>query len=190
MLFIAAPVLLLAADVSQLAAPTSVAWTLGLWGSFVLFVPIIVSLTGIARAVLPRAALVAGAAALVGAIAGATMQGYFRVLLSLDKVGLAPDVADSVQRALAGNPMLRVTLLVPGILFPIGLLLLSITLWRGRLYPRGRATLLGLGATLFPVGHAAGWAPALIGGDLLLLGALAMIGLTPPASRGVGDASG
>lgn len=71
--------------------------------------------------------------------------------------------------------MLAATTLMPGALFPLGFLLLSVALLRSREFPTAAVVLLGVGAILFPIGHAVGVTPALIGGDVVLVVAMSWI---------------
>jgi hypothetical protein len=104
-------------------------------------------------------------------MAGAAMQGLFRTLIALQQV----DPTASADRLLEAYPPLAVTTLMPGALFPLGLLLFAAALLRTRRVPPLAAVLLGFGALLFPIGHAVGVPAALIGGDLVLLLALGWI---------------
>ena len=120
-----------------------------------------------------RTAAVAGSLlAFVGAIAGAAMQVLFRTWAVLEAGG-----ATAAVTLLQNHASLRLTTLVPGILFPLGLLLLALGLHLSRrVRPTASFTLVA-GAILFPVGHAAGIIPALILGDIVLLAAFLSIQL-------------
>jgi hypothetical protein len=71
---------------------------------------------------------------------------------------------------------LRLTTMVPGILFPLGLLLLALGLYRARLLGPAGSLILAAGAILFPLGHAVGITSALIGGDVVLVAAFVLLG--------------
>ncbi len=103
---------------------------------------------------------------LVGAIAGASMQVFFRTIIILDNENFSDASA-----ALSNNPSLAFTTMVPGILFPLGLILLCIALFIARKQPVWKIILLLLGAIGFPVGHALGYMISLVAGDVLLLSA-------------------
>ncbi len=116
-----------------------------------------------------RPLVIAGvASAFVGCFAGAGMQVLFRVWEVLERANLAA-AAD----LLRGHSLLTLSTLAPGIFFPLGLLLLAIGLMRARLVPLATSLTLAVGAVLFPIGHAAGFVPALIGGDIVLVAAFA-----------------
>lgn len=163
-----APAFLIAGDTAQLVNSSSVVWTVLLWFAFLFFVPAIIGLAVRLGAAAPRLSFTGGTVALVGTLAGATMQGLFRAIAVLETGGHA-----EAARFLGTQPVLAFTTLMPGIFFPIGLLILAAALWRARA-PRWLAATLAVGAILFPVGHAAGVAWALIGGDVVLLAAFAL----------------
>lgn len=111
--------------------------------------------------------VIAGVAcAFVGCYAGASMQVLFRTWEVLQDANQT-----SAAELLRTTTSLTLSTLVPGILFPLGLLVLSIGLMHGRILPLGTSLLLALGAVLFPIGHAAGVVPAIVVGDLVLLAA-------------------
>jgi hypothetical protein len=85
--------------------------------------------------------------------------------------GRSPSGESKHGATLHAHRLLTLSTLVPGIFFPIGLLILSAGFMRGRVLPLGSFLTLVLGAVLFPIGHAAGIVPALIVGDLVLLAA-------------------
>lgn len=172
---VAAPLLLTVADVLQLADPATVPWTLFLWAAFVVFIPAIFTVAGLLRGRAPRWALLAGAMATTGAVAGAGIAVLARVLAFLAGTAVDPAVGLPAREAIEGSSLIALTTLVPGILFPLGTMLLAAGLGWTRSVPRRAAALLGLGGLLFPVGHAAGVPWALVGGDLVLLAAYAWI---------------
>ncbi|HEV2846469.1 MAG TPA: hypothetical protein VG477_16565, partial [Thermoanaerobaculia bacterium] len=106
------------------------------------------------------------ACAFVGCFAGASMQVLFRVWEVLQGANQTAAV-DLLQ----AHTLLSLTTLAPGILFPVGLLLLAFGLMRSRLVLLRTSLTLAVGAVLFPIGHAAGFVPALIAGDLVLVAA-------------------
>lgn len=108
--------------------------------------------------------IIGTACAFVGSFAGAGMQVLFRtweVLQDANQVAAA--------ELLRTNTSLTLSTLAPGILFPSGLLVLSIGLMLGRAMPLRTTLSLALGAVLFPIGHAAGVVPAIVIGDIVLL---------------------
>lgn len=182
---VAAPALLTIADAMQASDQFPFAFTVVLWAAFVCFVPAIFALADLARRGAPALAMAGLASALVGTMAGAAMQVLFRTRAVLEGAAIDPAARAAAMGAIEGSAPLALSTLVPGLFFPIGLLVLAIALHRARAVPVWSAALLGLGAVLFPVGHAAGLVPALIGGDLVLLAALAPIGAS--LFRGAGS---
>ena len=143
-----APLAMFFADLALAAAGADAfwVWSVGLWISLYLFVG---ALLGIIQVLTPRAemfGLVFGSTAIFGALMGATMQGLFRARFVLE--GNEPALAE-----LAASSLIPLTTVMPGILFPLSLLILSIGLGRVRALPWSLAAALGLGALLFPVGR-------------------------------------
>ena len=165
-----APLFLLAGDIAQVINRDTVVWTVLLWVAFILFVPAVIGLEAIIHRRAPVLAITGGALALIGAIAGATMQALFRAQIVLRNGGLA-----EAETFLGRQPAITLTTLMPGILFPVGLLILAIALWRSRVAPVWLAATLAVGAIMFPIGHAVGFTPALIIGDVILLIAFASV---------------
>ncbi|HEX8211933.1 MAG TPA: hypothetical protein VF584_17285 [Longimicrobium sp.] len=172
---IAAPLALTAADLLQLSRSAPFGWTVVMWLAFVLFVPAIFALGHVARSRAPTLGVVAAAVTLVGAMAGASMQVLFRTSAVLESAALSVESRAAVEAALSDHPLLTLTTLVPGILFPLGLIFLGLLLTRHHLGARPATFLLVLGGVLFPMGHAAEVDVALIGGDLVLLVALSWL---------------
>lgn len=176
---VAAPLLLTAGDtVGVLTKHETIPWTLLLFLSFCAFVPAIFALAHLVRTRAPRAGLLLGAVAFMGAMFGAAMQAFFRTGIALQRASDPAQTAAltaAAERAWAPPSLFFMTTVAPGLFFPLGMLMLGVALAVGRQVPRGAALLLCLGALLFPVGHAVGIPAALIGGDLVLLAALGWI---------------
>ena len=172
---VAAPLLLTVGDLAGvLSRRQTIHWTVLLSLAFCVFVPAVFALAHLVRTRAPRAGLLLGSVAFLGAMAGASMQAFFRAALQLQQASSSPVVTAAAERAW-GAPAFFLTTVAPGLLFPLGLLGLGLALVTGRRVPRAPALLLCVGALLFPVGHAVGLSAALIGGDLVLLAALAWI---------------
>ena len=165
LLLVTGAVFLLAGDITQMLRPGGIAFTVLLAIAFVCFAP---GLTLIPVGVVSRNATIIGAAlAVIGAVAGAAMQVLFRVQAVLRDAGQADALS-----ALASSEILTVSTLIPGILFPIGLLVLAMALRRniGNL----AALLLAVAGVMFPIGHALEIMPVAIAGDVVLLAAFWM----------------
>jgi hypothetical protein len=165
-----APMALLTADLCQ-TAERRFAFSVWLFAAAVCFVPAILAVAYRAGASSPALATLGGGLAFFGAMAMAGMSVLFRAQAVLLEMGQADTVTmlGSVFKLAASTQMI-------GIAFPAGLLLLALTLWRGRMARPWGAILLAGGAIAFPIGHAAGVWVFLIAGDLLLLAAFALLG--------------
>jgi hypothetical protein len=168
---ILAPLVMLGADCFLLITDRRFEWTIGLWLSFVLFVPAIFGATHLAARGGKRLAFVGGALAYVGCMAGASMQVLFRVWAVLNEAG-----SEQTVELLRSSGKLIASTQMIGILFPIGLLVLAVSLyWSRAVHPLVALSLAG-GALLFPLGRIAGLLVGVLGGDLLLTLAFAVIG--------------
>jgi hypothetical protein len=167
---IIAPLLMLAADLLQIGG-LKFEFTLVLWLAFVFFVPAILGLTYLAASYGSRLALVGGASAYFGTMAGASMQVLFRVWAVLEEQN-SPQTVELLQKTLK----LIATTQMIGIFFPIGLLILAVCLYRNRVVSPIIVLSLAAGAILFPVGRIGGFWWAFIGSDLLLIAAFGLIG--------------
>ncbi|HEX7242824.1 MAG TPA: hypothetical protein VF263_21225, partial [Longimicrobiaceae bacterium] len=147
---VAAPLLLTVADALQLADPGTVPWTIFLWVAFVAFIPAIFTVAALLHGRAPRWALLAGAAATTGAVAGAGIAVLSRVRAFLASPAVDRAVGLPAREAIERSSLIALTTLVPGILFPLGTMLLAAGLAWTRSVPRGAAALLGLGGLLFP----------------------------------------
>lgn len=167
-----APLVLLIGDAMLLIGNLRFEWTIALWVSFVLFVPAIFGLTYLAAGRGSRLALVGGASAFFGCMAGASMQVLFRVWAVLNDFG-SPQTVE----LLRSSRRLIVSTQMIGIFFPIGLLILAASLYRRHILSPLVPLSLAIGAILFPVGRIAGLLVGLVGGDLMLIIAFGMIGI-------------
>lgn len=189
-LLIGSPVLLLLGDVLQVVGGFDFEWTLALWGCFLLLIPALLWLPRLLGREDHGGIVTGSLLAYVGALFGATMQAMFRTGFVLRDFGHEDAIAD-----IASHLPLRATTQFPGILFPLGLLVLSVALFRSRAVPRPLALLLALGAILFPIGHAVRITFALIAGDVVLVAAFGWLAavlssstraVTPAAAQGGG----
>ncbi len=181
---VVAPILLLVGDCIAIWSFNSISWTVLLWLSFVCFVPPLVGLVIAVSRSRPLLAAVAGVVVLIGTMAGAGMQAYFRTAIALQNGG--QDAALAFLRTQAVMPL---TTQAPGIGFPMGLLLLAFGLWRSRLAASWVPVTLALGGLLFPVGHAVQVSWALVAGDVVLAVAFAALGMHVLRPAGVAATS-
>jgi hypothetical protein len=112
--------------------------------------------------------LLGGILCLVGIPGGVSILTLYRLAAVLPSGPSGVPVV--IEEALGKNPALPATIFLPGALFPLGLLLSGIALFRldkSQWLPGG---LLSLGGVLFWVGNALDVLPALLSCDVLLLG--------------------
>lgn len=168
-----APLLMLVADAMLLAAGEEAAfwpWTLGVWVSFYLFIGAVLAIARLLSRKADRLGLTGAALAIAGAMMGATIQGLFRVLKQMEAGGFEEATIRAIH-----SPLVPTTE-APGLLFPIGLLVLAVGLWKTRVFPRGLTVVFGLGAVLFPVGRILVGPAASVASDVLLLVAMGDLG--------------
>lgn len=167
---ILAPLALLTGDLLMMAG-RPFEFSIGLWLAFVFFVPAIFAVAYLSYSSGSRLALVGGACAFFGAMAGASMQILFRVYAVLDEAGNAQaiELLRSTMKLIATTQMI-------GIFFPIGLIMLAISLFGRRLFHPLMPLLLIGAAVAFPVGRIIGLAAAVFTSDVLLLAAFGLIG--------------
>lgn len=129
-----------------------------------------VALVGLARAVEPRSPRLAAAVTALG-VAGVC--------------GTAAYGLDAIQQAVLGgdvysSPAVPVALRIPGLLFPLALLVLGVAAARSVAGGRDRVAAWALvaGAVLFPVGRIADLAPVALATDVLLVAALPAVAAT------------
>ncbi len=166
---IASSMVLLAGDILQVVNHDNILWTICLAISFVLFAGGIPAVNSLICDTNKRLRLLIIILLLIGAIAGASMQVLFRTLIILRNANFT----DAIE-TLSNNTALSVTTMVPGIFFPLGLILLCFALFFAKTYPTWKIILLLIGAVSFPVGHAMGNLIALVAGDLILISAWLM----------------
>ena len=166
-----APLALFAGDLLLIVGGRKFEFTIMLWLAFVLIVPAIFGIAYLAHNSGSRLAVFGGACAFFGAMAGASMQVLFRVYAVLEESGdeRAIELLQKTFKLIATTQMI-------GIFFPIGLILLSISLYRRRVFGSIIPLLLAAGAIAFPVGRIAGFAIAVISSDILLTAAFGLIG--------------
>lgn len=140
-----------------------------------LMVGSVLAITQILRGTADRRGLVGGALAIMGWTAGARIL----ALIQLDRVlqgGVEGVPANALSRILEKAPIVFASLFPPGLMFPIGMIILGVTLSAARPFHRGIGALLAIGGLLFPVGRIGDQWWAWLGSDLSLAAAFALIG--------------
>lgn len=165
--------------------------TLFLAGSLglLLYALLIPGLLGIARSLrplAPRLSVIANLLVPSGCLGGAS----FETALLHEWAARTAGTPEAMMTAIINTTEERVfpILVILGILFPISLLTLSIGLFRTGVAPLWVATLLGIGALLFPVGHIGSLEIVSHVAETLLLVTMIWFGVrsfTGTASRGI-----
>ena len=168
---ILAPIVLLGGDLLMFTGGLMFEWTIALWLAFALFIPAVFGLTFILFERGSRLAMVGGISTFIGLMAGAGMQALFRVYAVLIERGEQQTI-----ELLRGTFKLVAATQMIGLFFPVGLLLLAVSLFRTKIFNPALPFLFVLAAIAFPVGRIAGVAAAVIASGILLLAAFALIG--------------
>ncbi len=161
---IASSIALLLGDTSQIMSRDTIHWTICLAISFLFFIGGIPAINLLMNQAPFIFRLLINCFLLIGALAGASMQVLFRTNIILQNAN-----ATEAIETLSQSSALTLSTMVPGIFYPVGLILLSIALFVSKRYMTWKVLLLLIGAMLFPVGHALGNPIALLGGDVMLI---------------------
>lgn len=135
----------------------------------------IVGITQLLRRNADRAGLIGAALALTGWAVGLRILTLGQ-LQSMATIGVGGVPPDTLQKMFAAAPIVWVSIVPVGVLFPIGAIILGITLFIVRPINRWIGALLALGGLLFPLGRAVGLEWAITAADLVLGAAFALIG--------------
>jgi hypothetical protein len=121
-------------------------------------------------------------AGLIGAtvvLAGWIISTRIMVIGQLDALltnGVPGVPADALQKIFQHAPLVFVSIIPIGLLFPIGLIVLGLTLAIVRPIHRGVGVLMAIGGVLFPLGRAVDYEWAVVASDLLLAATFALTG--------------
>jgi hypothetical protein len=164
---VAAPLLLIAGDslngMPAFFTPRYILVKAGLG----LFVGAALALMHLLRGRADRAGLVCGGMTIFGAVSGAALVTMAFTAWQLDANGMSP----AVEASFRSSFIAAVWYPFPGILFPLGLVTLGITLFVTRAIPRAAAVMIALGGLFFPLGRIPDRQVfELISGGLLLAG--------------------
>lgn len=175
---IAAPLLLLASSVYRFGLGRNFEWYATMKLSFFFFIVAALGLAHLLRGRADGSGLVGAALAIAGAVSGASLTTAVLLLSAVQDSGLDAAALQTVERALNQFGGYRAVVLcpLPGPLFPVGLLILAVALWRKRVVPAWAALTLAAGAVFFPAGRAAGVAWAFWVCDALLTLSMSYIG--------------
>lgn len=134
----------------------------------------VIAITQLLRGKADRAGLIGGVMTIMGFTAGVRINvlGQLGALLQSGASGLP---ADTLEKLLTGAPIVWVSIVPVGLLFPLGLITLGLAIAAVRPIPRFIGVLLAVGGVLFPVGRAVGEEWAFLACDLILAAAFAGI---------------
>ncbi len=140
-----------------------------------LMIGAVLGITQLLRRRADRAGLIGATLALIGWVVGSRIMviGQLQALLANGVPGVSPD---SFQKMFQHAPLVFISIVPVGLLFPIGMIILGITMFVARPIPRGVGALLAIGGVLFPIGRAAGHEWAVVLCDLVLAATFALIG--------------
>jgi hypothetical protein len=131
-----------------------------------LHVGALIALTQLLRMDADRLALTGAALSTLGIVVGARIIALWQLSLVADPGRLTEgSVALKLQET---APIVWVSVVPIGLMYPIGMVLLGVALLRSRAVPRWIGVLFVAGAVLFPIGRAVGVPAAIIGSDLCL----------------------
>jgi hypothetical protein len=165
---IVAPVLLLASSLLRFVLGLPFEWYLTMKLSFFFFALAALGLVHLLRGRADGSGHVGGALALAGCLSGASIVTASYVLEPMQ--GRVPEEQlASLYLTIVNSPL-------PGLFFPIGMLILAVALFRKRVVPLWAGLLFAAGAILFPVGRIPGLAWAIFACDVLLTLSLGYIG--------------
>ena len=134
----------------------------------------VIAITQLVRGGADRLGLAGGALTLLGATVGARIIAL--VQLSLVDDPRAGAARATMRRLVENAPMVWVSLVPIGLMFPAGLIALGIALVVARPVHRGIGVMLAIGGVLFPIGRAVGVVPAVYACDAILAVTFALLG--------------
>jgi hypothetical protein len=144
-----------------------------------LMIGAVLGITQLLRRRADRAGLIGATLTLIGWVIGSRIMviGQLQALLASGVPGVPPD---SLQKLFQHAPLVFVSIIPVGLLFPIGLIVLGITMFvthpNALRVQRGIGALLAIGGVLFPIGRAAGHEWAIVSCDLVFAATFTLIG--------------
>lgn len=175
---VAAPLVLLAGDAAaRLGTQWSFAHVFTAKLAFALFAPALLALMHLLRERADKTGLAGGGLALMGLLSGSAIVTFWHTVRALSSLDFNESAVAAMGSAME-NEVFGLTFLYPlaGVFFPLGLLVLSVGLFRARVAAPHVAAMLAVGAILFPVGRIGGSWAAIFASDIFLTAALGLIG--------------
>lgn len=111
-----------------------------------------------------KLALIGTMIAVFGALAGETIMGLERVAWAMHDAGIQEEIKNTVQHPLVFSTSRQI-----GLAFPIGLIILSVTMFKAKAINSITLILLIVGILLFPVGRIVVGPYANVPGDVIML---------------------
>lgn len=163
--------------IGNLSAATDRAWTGSILGvaSLALGVFAVLALAHMLRERAPEYGDIGGAMALIGMVLATIYFGMVAMANEMARSALAEGTAAQLVNDALTSPI-GVASLIGALLFPGGLLVLAVGLYRAQAAPVMTAIGLGLFAVAMPVGYLAFSTPVLVAGFAILFAALAPLG--------------
>jgi len=140
-----------------------------------LMIGAVLGITQVLRRKADRTGLIGAALAIMGWVIGSRIMvvGQLQALLANGVPGVP---ADALGKMFQHAPLVFVSIIPVGLLFPIGLIVLGITIFVVRPVNRWIGALLAIGGVLFPLGRAVGHEWAIVSCDVVLATTFALIG--------------
>ena len=140
-----------------------------------LFVASVAGITQLLRRRADLAGLIGGSLVVMGWAVGIRILALGQVE-SLLESGITGLPADTLRKMFEAAPIVWASIVPVGLLFPIGLIILGVTIAVANPIPRAIGVLLAVGGALFPVGRIGRLSWAVVSCDLILGAAFALIG--------------
>jgi len=171
--FVGAPLLMLISDSLSWLLPGKFGWgsSIIFWFSFCAYIPVIIGMVSLSHNT--NTASIAAVLATIGSLIGITIVGMGRTALSMKMHQINRELISSVLT----EPILFFTSRMPGILFPIGLIMLTATMKKAGALSNINTILLIIGIVLFPVGRIGQEIVFNVIGDALMLIVLAQVSM-------------
>jgi hypothetical protein len=118
-----------------------------------LFVFAIFALVQMLRPQMEKLAIIGGGMAIIGAISGTTLISFLYYYNQSQGIGFDAAALQQSNNLLKQVYMTMVFVPLPGLFFPIGLVMLSVGLFIKKVIPRSAAVILAVGAITFPMGR-------------------------------------
>jgi hypothetical protein len=172
--FMIAPFLLLTGDLLSGVQGASYAQYVVAKVGYSTFFAVILGLMHLLREQADRTGIIGGGMAMIGCMSGVVI--VTGNLLNNGVSGLDEAARQTLNPVWQSFKFAMVMIPLPGLFFPIGLLVLSVGLWRTGIMARWQTALLGLAAILFPLARIPSIVAIAITSDILFILSLGLMG--------------